>query len=153
MNGRKKGARYLTDKTDWKIIDILREGWLPNNNIAAKLGVSEGTVRQRLKRLKEAGLLLVRALINPDLLENQQLVFVGINLKESRLLEQKAAEIAELDKVLSASISSGRYDIIVEVLVDSNRGLVAFLTEILPSVEGIASTESFVLLKNYRKFV
>ena len=43
------------DETDWKIISILKEGYVPNNTIALELGVSEGTVRARLKKLKEAG--------------------------------------------------------------------------------------------------
>ena len=84
------------DQTDWKIISILKESYVPNNTIARRLGVSEGTVRARLKRLKEAGILQIRALINPDVLENQQLVIVAIRVAESKLLERKAEELSRL---------------------------------------------------------
>lgn len=141
------------DDTDWKIIEILRKGYVPNNTIARELDISEGTVRLRLKKLRDAGILEIKALINPDTLENKQLALIAMRLAESRLLESKAAEIARLENVLSVSIVSGRYDLIAEVLVDSNRGLVSFLTEELPSVEGVLSSESFLLLKNYGKFV
>ena len=141
------------DQTDWKIISILKEGYVPNNTIARGLGVSEGTVRARLKRLKEAGILQIRALINPDVLENQQLVIVAIRVAESKLLERKAEELSRLPNVLSVSIASGRYDLIAEVLLDSNRGLVRFLTEELSSIEGILASESFIMLKSYRKYV
>ena len=141
------------DQTDWKIISILKQGWVPNNTIARKLGVSEGTVRSRLKRLKEAGILQVRALINPDVLENQQLVIVAIRVAESKLLERKAEELSRLPNVLSVSIASGRYDLIAEVLLDSNRGLVRFLTEELSTIEGILASESFIMLKSYQKYV
>jgi len=141
------------DDTDWKIIGILQEGWVPNNTIARRLGVSEGTVRSRLKRLKDAGILTIRALINPDVLANKQLVLVAMNVAESRLLECKAQEISGLPNVISVSIASGRYDLVAEVLVDSNKGLVRFLTEELSKVEGIASSESFIMLKSYCKFV
>ncbi len=141
------------DDTDWKIISILKRGDVPNNTIARKLGVSEGTVRARLKRLKEAGILQVRALINPDVLENKQLVIVAVRVAESRLLDRKAEELAKLENVLSVSIASGRYDIIAEVLLDSNRGLVHFLTEELSTIEGILASESFIMLKSYNKFV
>jgi len=141
------------DDTDWKIIGILQEGWVPNNTIARRLGVSEGTVRSRLKRLKDAGILTIRALINPDVLENKQLVFVAMNVAESKLLERKAQEISRLPNVISVSIASGRYDLVAEVLVDSNKGLVRFLTEELSKVEGISSSESFIMLKSYCKFV
>ena len=141
------------DQTDWKIISILKESYVPNNTIARRLGVSEGTVRARLKRLKEAGILQIRALINPDVLENQQLVIVAIRVAESKLLERKAEELSRLPNVLSVSIASGRYDLITEVLLDSNRGLVRFLTEELSTIEGILASESFIMLKSYQKFV
>jgi Lrp/AsnC family transcriptional regulator for asnA, asnC and gidA len=145
--------KYQPDEIDWKIIDILREGHIPNNAIAKQLGVSEGMIRQRIKRLKESDILTIKALINPDVLENQQLSLVAINVKEHALLEDKAKEIAKLSNVLSVSVASGRYDMIVEVLVSSNRGLVQFLTDVLSKVSGIASTESFMMLKTYKKFV
>jgi Lrp/AsnC family transcriptional regulator, regulator for asnA, asnC and gidA len=141
------------DETDWKIISKLKEGYAPNNTIALELGVSEGTVRARLKKLKEAGILQIRALINPDVLENKQLVIVAMRVTESRLLDRKAEELSRLKNVLSVSIASGRYDLFAEVLVDSNRGLVHFLTEELSTVEGILASESFIMLKNYGKYV
>lgn len=141
------------DETDWKIINILRQGNQPNNTLARTLGVSEGMVRRRIQKLKEAGILTVRALINPDVLENQQLAMIAINVAESRLLDAKANEIAELEDVQSVSIVSGQYDLLVEVLVDSNRGLVKFLTGTLSQIQGISKTESFLMLKSCRKFV
>ncbi len=141
------------DETDWKIIEILQQGWVPNNTIARALNISEGTVRSRLKKLKDAGILTIRALINPDVLANKQLVLVALTVAESRLLERKAEEISHLPNVLSVSITSGRYDLIAEVLVDSNKGLVKFLTEELSGIEGITRSESFIMLKNYNKYV
>ncbi len=141
------------DTTDWKIIDILRKENQTNNKIAKDLGVSEGMIRRRIQRLKDAGILQVRALINPDMLEQQQLAVIGVSVTESRLLETKGQEISNLPCVLSVSLVSGRYDLLVEVLVDSNHGLVQFLTESLSSVEGISKTESFLMLKSYHKFV
>ena len=141
------------DETVWKIISILEEGYVPNNTIALELGVSEGTVRSRLKKMKEAGILQIRALINPDVLENKQLVLVAMRVAESKLLDRKAEELSHLKNVLSVSIASGRYDLIAEVLLDSNRGLVHFLTEELSKVEGILASESFIMLKSYGKYV
>ena len=143
----------IPDEIDWRIIKILQQGYVPNNTIARSLSISEGTVRLRLKKLKEAGIVEVRALINPDALENRLLVFVAMRLAESRLLEAKAEEVSRLANVLSVSIVAGHYDLIAEVLVDSNHGLVQFLTEQLPAVEGINYSESFLTLKNYHKFV
>lgn len=141
------------DATDWKIIEILQKGYVPNNTIARQLDISEGTVRGRLKKLRDAGILQVRALINPEVLENKQVALVAMRVTESRLLDLKAEEVSRLQDVLSVSIISGRYDLIAEVLVDSNRGLVRFLTEPLSTVQGVLSSESFLMLKSYRKYV
>ncbi|MFP4373131.1 MAG: Lrp/AsnC family transcriptional regulator [Spirochaetaceae bacterium] len=141
------------DETDWSIIELVRAGVVSNSAIAAQLGLSEGTVRQRIKRLKESGVLAFRGLIDPDVLTNRQLTLMGANVTESRLLDAKAREIAELPNVLSVSIASGRFDLIIEVLVDSNHGLVDFLINEISAIEGISKTESFLLLKTYSKFV
>jgi Lrp/AsnC family transcriptional regulator for asnA, asnC and gidA len=141
------------DPTDWKIIDLVRSGVVSNSTIADHLGISEGTVRQRIKRMKDAGVLAFRGLIDPDVLTNRQLTLIGANVTESRLLDAKAREISGLPNVLSVSIASGRFDLIIEVLVDSNHGLVDFLIHELSAIEGISKTESFLLLKTYSKFV
>ena len=141
------------DEIDWAIINILRQGNESNNAVARRLGVSEGMVRRRIGRLKEAGILKIRALINPDVLAGQQLAMIAVSVAQTRLLDAKAAELAALEGVLSVSLAAGRYDLLVEVLVDSNTGLVCFLTEQLSSVDGISHTETFLLLKSYDKFV
>jgi DNA-binding Lrp family transcriptional regulator len=97
------------DARDWAIIELLRAGTISNSAVAKELGVSEGMIRQRIKRLREHGILSLRGLINPDILANRQVVWLGANVAESRLLEKKAEEIARLENVLSVSISSGRF--------------------------------------------
>ncbi|MDP6490214.1 MAG: Lrp/AsnC family transcriptional regulator [Kiritimatiellia bacterium] len=141
------------DKTDWDIINALSAGNMANTDLARKMGVSESTVRQRVKRLQNAGILKIRALRDPNRLAAQQLAMVAVSVTESRLLDTKAREIAELDHVLSASVISGQYDIMIEVLVDSNRGLISFLTEELSQIEGLTRTETFLILHSYNKWV
>lgn len=141
------------DNRDWEIIELLRAGTISNSAVAKELGVSEGMIRQRIKRLRELGILSLRGLINPDILANRQVVWLGANVVESRMMDQKAHEIAQLNNVLSVSLVSGRFDLIIELLLDSHRGLVDFLIHDLAEVEGIARTESFVTLKTYSKFV
>jgi Lrp/AsnC family transcriptional regulator for asnA, asnC and gidA len=141
------------DSLDWKIIGILSKTHITTSMLAKRLGVSEGTIRQRLKKLQEKGILQIRALRDPNILENQQLAMVAATLNEARLLNQKAQEISQLKNVLSVSIVSGRYDFLIEVLVESNKGLVNFLTEQLSLVEGISKTETFVVLKSLQKWI
>ncbi len=141
------------DKTDWQIIDLLSKEHKSNTTIANELGVSEGTIRQRIKKLQDAGIIKIRALRNPEILENQQLAVVTVVISESKLLETKAKEILKLKNVISVSILSGHYDIMIEVLVDSNKGLIEFLTQQLSKVDGISRTETFLTLKSFNKWI
>lgn len=141
------------DGKDWQIIDLMREGTTSNSTIATALGVSEGMVRQRIKRLRDLDILLVRGLINPEVLANRHCVFLGANVAEASLLEEKAQEVSQLPNVIGVSIVAGRYDLLIELLLDSHRGLVQFLTNHLARVPGITNTESFVALKTYKKHV
>ncbi len=146
-------TKIQLDRTDQEIIALLRREHAANIELARRLGVSEGTVRRRLERLKSSGVLKISAGIDPDVLENQQVVLVAVTVERSSLLEQKAREIVALPHVLNVSIVSGRYDLLAEVLVASNHGLVDFLTGELAGIEGISATESFLLLKSYNKYV
>lgn len=145
--------QFDLDDRDHRIIELLRSGVINNSSVAKELGVSEGMVRQRIRRLKEDGILSLRGLINPDILANRQLVMLGINVSETRRLDEIARQVSGLESVLSVSLVSGRFDLVVELLLDSHQGLVDFLIDHLSTIEGITRTESFVTLKTYSKFV
>lgn len=133
---------------DWDIIKELQvNGREPNSSIAKKLNVTEGTIRQRVKKLLEAGVLRVSGQLNPEFLESHQMVLMGVNIKESSRLEKIFDELSKLEEVHSVAITSGRYDLFIQVMVSSNLGLVDFLTDSLAAIEGISQTETFVLLK------
>ncbi len=141
------------DKTDWRIINILSEQYTSNSAIARELELSEGAIRQRIKKLQSDGILKIRALRDPEILKNQQLAIITANVTESKQLKNKAEEICRLEGVISVSIISGRYDLWIEVLVSSNKGLITFLTEELSKIDGISKTETFLTLKSYHKYV
>lgn len=142
------------DDIDRGIVAALRADGRTNNSvIAARLGIAEGTVRQRMRKLTEAGVVRVSALVNPEIISEHQLCMVGLKLADSKRLEAVATEISELPEVRSVAIVTGRYDLLSEVLVDSNHGLIRFLSESLAKVAGIESTETFLLLKTYDKWI
>jgi len=135
-------------KLDWEIIaELQKNGREPNSTIAKRLNVTEGTIRTRFKKLIEAGVFKVSGQLNPEFLEGHMLVLMGITIKESSRLEEMFESISALDEVHSVAITSGRYDLFAQVIVNSNQGLVTFLTGSLAGIKGISGTETFVLLK------
>lgn len=142
------------DSVDRRIVAALNEdGRASNKEIAARLGVSEGTVRNRLRQLTGDGLLKVAGLINPDNSPDKQLMLLGVTIDCSKDMVKKAVEISKLEGVQAAYITAGRYDIMVEVWIDVKGGLIKFISQTLAKVDGIASTESFLIMKSYNKWI
>lgn len=141
------------DKTDWSIIELLSERYLSNNEIARRLDISEGTVRRRIKTLQDEGVMRIKAQLDPNVMEERQIAMVTANVTEANLLDTKARELSRLKGVASVSILSGQFDLLIEVIVDSNRGLMRFLIDELSTVEGLSKTETFVILKSYGKYI
>jgi Lrp/AsnC family transcriptional regulator for asnA, asnC and gidA len=142
------------DELDKQIIAILNaDGRENNNEIAKKLSVSEGTIRNRIKKLTSAGILKVSGQINPDAEPEKQLVFLGVKIAVSKDLIATAEKISKLKEVQSAYITTGRYDIIVEAWVEVKYGLINFLSGPMARIEGIVSTESFLIMNSSNKWV
>lgn len=141
------------DETDWRIIDLLSTCYLPNNEVARRLGVSEGTVRRRLKTMQDAGVLRIKGLLDPNVMEDRQIAMVTANVVDPVLLDAKAREIAQLASVVSVAVVSGQFDLLIEIVIENNRGLVRFLMDELSTVGGLARTETLLILKSYGKYV
>jgi Lrp/AsnC family transcriptional regulator for asnA, asnC and gidA len=123
------------DELDRAIIALLQpEGRMPFAEVATRLGVSEGTVRQRYRRLVNAGILQVVAVADP--------FKIGFNTI--------AHEIALFPEVSYVVMSTGGFDLLVEVIAQDSEEFVRFLTEKLHRVEGVIKTETFMLLRVYK---
>ncbi|OHD66724.1 MAG: hypothetical protein A2096_00755 [Spirochaetes bacterium GWF1_41_5] len=141
------------DETDLKIIKIFcKNGRTNNNDIAAQLNISEGTVRNRVNKLLKSDLLIIKGYTNPNKIIDKQIIFLGIKIATSKELDKSAKEVSKLANVTSVSIITGRYDLIVELFIEPHN-LINFLSNELTKVDSISSTESFVTLKSYNKWV
>ena len=58
-----------------------------------------------------------------------------------------ADELAALPEVDYVVVTTGRYDILIEMVSEDNEGLLRFLTERLQAVEGVRDTETFTYLR------
>ncbi|MCA1899889.1 MAG: Lrp/AsnC family transcriptional regulator [Chloroflexi bacterium] len=135
------------DRIDQYIIDALhKDGREPFAQIAEKLNVSPGMIRQRYNRLVELGYLKVVAVTNPLMMGMRTMALIGVHTEASKML-QVAEQISKLEEVVYLVVVSGRYDIICEVFCRDHEDLLKFLTEKLAKIDGIRETESFIHLK------
>jgi Lrp/AsnC family transcriptional regulator for asnA, asnC and gidA len=135
------------DDIDLAIIKTLkRDGRTPFAQIAQRLGVSTGMIRQRYQRLVKEGVLQVVAVTNPLLLGFSTMAMIGIKVEGAKL-QEVAEKIAGLEEVIYLMLTAGAYDLFAEVVFRDNDHLLDFLTSRLRTIEGIRETETFMYLK------
>ncbi len=136
------------DQINLNIIRELKQGRKSFKKIATKLAITENTVRARVNKLMENKVLDICGLIDPSSLPGHRAVMIGIKLSQMNIVE-KGEELSKLKGVISASVVTGRYDIILMVLFKKNFGLLEFYTEEISKVDGINYVETFVIYKSY----
>ena len=136
------------DETSLAIIKHLREGRKSFKKIAEDLSITENTVRARVNRLTEEGVLDVTGLVDPEAIPGHRLVMVGIKLATMDLVK-KGEEFSRLKGVVSVCVVTGRYDLILMVLLSDTDDLLAFYTEQVSQIRDVQSAETFVVYKTY----
>ena len=135
------------DEIDQKILEALRQdGRTPFAQIAEQLSVSPGMIRMRYNRLVDMGYLKVVAITNPLRMGYEAMAMIGVRTDGTKMLEV-AKKISEFEEVVYLIVTSGRYDLMVEVFCRDHADLLRFITEKLYSIEGVRETESFLQLK------
>jgi len=111
--------------------------------IAARLGVSEATIRARYARLCGEDILQVVGVTNPLGLGFEQ-ALVGVKTAGSP--EPVADEIASWIEADYVVVTAGQYDLVVEVVATDRRELLE-LTNRMRALDGVVSTETFLYLQ------
>lgn len=138
------------DQIDRAIIAYLQyDGRMPFTAIAKKVGVSEATVRNRVARLRREGILQVVGVVDPHLLGLRATAIVGVVIQPAHL-EAAARRIATFEEVSYLVMTSGTFDLLVEVLCEDTDHLAHFLSDKLLQVEGVQRTETFYILRTYK---
>jgi Lrp/AsnC family transcriptional regulator, regulator for asnA, asnC and gidA len=143
----------IMDKIDLEISSLLgQNGRISNREIARRIGIAEGTVRQRLAHLVESGSLRVTAQVNIESFPDVYVALVGVKI-DGRRLNECAGEVEKLPSVLTTMIVTGRYDLIAVLLAPSRRTLVDFVTDQLSKIPGVKDSETYVVLRNFGQWV
>ncbi len=136
------------DKVNLAIIKHLRSGRKSYKRIAQELSISENTVRARVHKLLNSGILEITGLVDPEAISGHRIVMVGVKLKTMDLVK-KGEEFSKLKGVISVSVVTGRFDLIMIVLLKTGFGLLEFYTEEVSKLKDVQSVETFVVYKSY----
>lgn len=138
------------DEIDLEIIAQLQsDGRKPFTEIAKVLGVSEGTVRNRVARLTEDQVIQIVGMIDPASLGFDAPAMIGVSVQPPEL-EKVAKALARFPEVSYLIMVSGEFDLFVEVLCEDRQHLAAFLNDKLLKVPGIMRTQTFIILETFK---
>lgn len=136
------------DDINMTIIKHLRDGRRSFKNIADTLNLTENTVRSRVRKLVESGILEITGLVNPESIPRHHAVIIGVKLGTADMFK-KAELFSKLRGIVSVAVVTGRYDLLVTVLFNDEYSLEDFYTEEVARIDGVQSMETFVIYKNF----
>ena len=142
------------DDTNIAIIKELRNGRKAFSSIADKIGITENTVRSRVNKLIEDGVLQISGLVDPQYIPEMQVVVMGVKLSTLDL-EEKAKEMLRLKGVISVMVVTGRYDLIVQLATSTqdDQSLLNFFKNELSKVKGVSDVETFVVYQSHNYMI
>ena len=142
------------DDTNSAIIRELRNGRKAFSSIADKIGITENTVRSRVNKLIEDGVLQISGLVDPQFIPEMQVVVMGVKLSTLDL-EEKAKEMLRLKGVISVMVVTGRYDLIVQLATSTqdDQSLLNFFKNELSKVKGVSDVETFVVYQSHNYMI
>jgi Lrp/AsnC family transcriptional regulator, regulator for asnA, asnC and gidA len=136
--------KSLPDELNRHILDMLmKDAHIPAEIISSKLGVSERIIHKRIKRMLSENILTIQVVLNPQILENQVWTTMGIVISK-RSAHEVIDSILKIPQIYLASVSLGRFNIVIAGHFNDMDLLNRFVTHELASIEGIGSIETFV---------
>lgn len=137
---------FKPDYTDWKIIELLNEdGRMSNTEVARRMGnVSARTVSNRINVLIKAGIINIRAFVNPEAVGYGVLADVYIQVEPGRVREV-AEVVAAFPQISYVACATGESDVSISVRLRSIEELFKFVDEKLGRIPGVRRTQSYIL--------
>jgi Lrp/AsnC family transcriptional regulator for asnA, asnC and gidA len=140
----------MLDKTDRAIISFLQyDGRMPYTRIADELGITEGGIRRRVKKMTDEGVLQIVGIVEPHDIGLDEAGMIGVTV-EGRPLDDVAEEIAGYSEVTYLFQAAGEFDLFVEIFCRDREHFVEFLNNTLQRIPGVRSTQSFLILKMHK---
>lgn len=137
------------DKTGLEIVRLLQSGRRSFKEIGEALNLSEATIRTKVGKMVQDGLVEIKALVSTQDLEvGHQMVYIGVRLR-APAMKEIAASLSELPGVISVALVTGRYDLILTVMLAPDFGLIDFFNTMLARYsDSVRSNETFLVYEH-----
>lgn len=139
------------DDLDYKILEkLIKDGRKSFTDIADELGVSVGTIRNRFNVFVENELLSIIGRVNPDKIGFHTYAQILIKVRPVDKVTQVADNIANLPEVSFLAMTTGAYDLEVNVMCRDNEHLVQLMTNHITKMDGIFESATNIYFKVYK---
>ena len=143
---RGERAKPALDDVSKAIIEQLQqEGRRSYAAIGKVVGLSEAAVRQRVQRLVDNGVMQVVAVTDPLELGFSRQAMIGVRATGD--LDPVAEALAAMEEVDYVVVVAGSFDLLVEVVAESDEHLLTIVSKRIRAIPQVLSTETFVYLK------
>lgn len=143
------GTQQLDDLDRQLVVMLSRDARVSNRRIAAELGVTEGTVRGRIKRLQQDGLITFTAITGLEMAAKSRLAFISIdaNVNHVRAI---ARQIADMPLINGVMITMGQFNILAICLFEDLDKLVDIASDKILALPGVHHVETSIAVKTYK---
>lgn len=144
-------ARHHLDPIERRMVELLqKDGRITVADLARELHVTEVTARRKLRRLQRDEIIRVVATVDPFDVGYETPVIIGLKVQRGHL-DAVAEALSRHPQVRYVGASTGRVDLIVEVVTRTNQDLADFLMSDLAEIEGVADSETNLIVKIYKQ--
>jgi Lrp/AsnC family transcriptional regulator for asnA, asnC and gidA len=135
--------RRVLDRADRAIVERLSvDARVSNREIAEQLGVTEGTVRSRIKRMQEEKAIRITAVTNIDRFKDAALAYIWVEVERSGQVREVARQLAAIPELGFVGVMLGRADILAITMVRNAEHLAEFVHNRIGVIAGVRGTQS-----------
>lgn len=143
-------AATQLDELDLQLIKLLsQDARVSNRSIAGELGVTEGTVRGRIKRLQAEKLIAFTAITGFEMARKSRLAFISIQAEVS-LVRDVARQISEMPQINAVMIMMGQFNILAMCLFEELETLIEVASDQILALNGVHHVETSIAVKTVK---
>jgi DNA-binding Lrp family transcriptional regulator len=138
------------DAIDQQLLSLMRQDARTSiATLATKLGVSRGTVTNRITRLEDSGVIVGYTIkLRPDISHNEIKAWMGVEVEGNQTRTVISALLGE-PGIAILHDTNGRWDLLAEIRAENLQHLSQVL-ERIRLLKGIRNTETSIHLETYR---
>ncbi|MFZ1742709.1 MAG: Lrp/AsnC family transcriptional regulator [Pontixanthobacter sp.] len=138
------------DELDKQLIDILaKDARISNRKIASELGVTEGTVRGRIRRLQKDRLIAFTAITSFEMADNTRMAIIGVQVDPAQV-QEISRKISDISTINAVMVTMGRFNIMAFCLFSELDQLHEISSDKILAMNGVHHVETSIAVRTLK---